>query len=429
MSEVAPGVMVTENVQLERRIAQGGMGSVWLARHVGLDMPVAVKFMSGSAYMRTPHAAERFMREARTAARIHHPNVVQILDFGCSPLAHGAPYIVMEYLEGQDLARYIAEKGTLPPDEVAAIVQTVARVLEKAHELGIVHRDIKPENVFLQGTDRIVKVLDFGVARDEKETSCRTTDEGEVVGTPYFMSPERFINPREVGWRVDCWALAVLAYEALVGRMPFRGDTPAAIYLAATQGHYEAPCHVRPELPQAVDRWFRTAFAVDPTRRFSSARSMAKAFVRAVCDEPAESAPVPVPAKLSERLITAQRRWDRRGAALSIGFISAVLGAAVMLARSPVDVSGGETALASTMTTGATAPAGETAAEGALAAEPVAREAVPAPAARPVEAERRKIAAPSRGTRRTSATPIDDPARRDARHPARGGAPSLFFVR
>ena len=338
--EPSAGAMVTDNVRLVSQIAEGGMGSVWLARHLGLDLPVAVKFMTPSAFRSTPAAGERFTREARIAAQVHHPNVVQILDFGCSPHGGGTPYIVMEHLEGEDLECYLGQHGCLDPEDVVSIVRTVASVLEKAHELGIVHRDIKPENVFLQGPDRIVKVLDFGVAKDKKERSNRTTENGEMLGTPFFMSPEQFVNPRDVDRRCDLWALAVLAYEALLGRMPFHGETPTAVFLAATRGHYDTPSLARRGLPRTVDSWFRTAFAADPAQRFSSAKVMAEAFARAIAGRPLVASHESAPPRRDARLTYTRRKWDRRGAALSVAFVAAAVAVgAFFFGRSPVEAS------------------------------------------------------------------------------------------
>ena len=330
------GAMLTNNVRLMRRIAHGGMGSIWLARHLGLDLPVAVKFMSVSAWQTTHAALERFTREARTAARVRHPNVVQILDFGCSSLAGGARYIIMEYLEGEDLERYICEHGRLGLEEVVSIVLAVGSVLEKAHEQGIVHRDIKPGNVFLHGPDRVVKVFDFGVARDETQLSERTTEAGEIVGTPFFMSPEQVVGSKETDHRCDLWALGVLAYEALVGRLPFEGDTPTAVFLAITRGHYRTPSHVVPGLPLAVDVWFRNAFAADPARRFPSARAMAKALVSAVAVAPAkvDLELLPHRARHSSSL---DRKWGGRSRFRSMLFVSAVASVTAFSGRSSVE--------------------------------------------------------------------------------------------
>ncbi|WP_394826099.1 serine/threonine-protein kinase [Pendulispora albinea] len=273
--------MLTHNVKLVRRVAQGGMGSIWLARHMGLDVPVAAKLISGSTLCKPSAALERFAREARVTARLHHPNVIQILDYGISARAGGVPYIIMEYLEGEELEHAISTRGRLPLDETVSIVQTIADVLERAHQQGIVHRDIKPGNVFLHGPDKVVKVLDFGVARDEKDLSTRTTQAGEIVGTPFFMSPEQFVKPKEVDHRCDLWALGVLAYEALVGRVPFEGMTPTAVYLAVRSGQHARPSQLVPELPPAIDAWFRAVFQPDPARRFASAKAMADALARA----------------------------------------------------------------------------------------------------------------------------------------------------
>ncbi|WP_394849009.1 serine/threonine protein kinase [Pendulispora brunnea] len=425
--DLRPDALVTHNVQLVRRLAEGGMGSVWLGRHLALEMPVAVKFMSRSTYLSqtAPTAAEeRFTREARAAAQIHHPNVVQILDFGCSSLEGGMPYIVMEYLEGEDLERYLERHGPLEPEDVVSVVLTVASVLEKAHELGIVHRDIKPENVFLQGPERVVKVLDFGVAKDVRGDTAprRTTEDGEVLGTPFFMSPEQFVNPKGVDRRCDLWALAVLAYESLLGRMPFPGDTPTAIFLAATRGTFELPTRVRPDLPQTVDAWFRIAFATDPARRFSSARAMADAFARAIANRPLDSDAL---TPLATRIAHMERKWDRRRAALSVALVAAAMALAAFFGRAPMEPSTPANAeplrleLPAEPSPPATAHA-ESTAPGDVVEASEKMDVVTAP-----EPPQRAVpASPSPRSQRTEGT-----SRRASTTSSSRNAPSLFFMR
>ncbi|WP_394820968.1 serine/threonine-protein kinase [Pendulispora albinea] len=279
--------MINDNLRLVCPIAEGGMGSVWRARHLGLDLPVAMKFMSPNIFRNAPDAVDRFTREARAAAQLRHPNVIRIYDFRFQSLGGEPPYIVMELLEGEDLERRIRKCGKLDLQEVTSIVLAVASVLDAAHEHGIVHRDIKPENIFLEGPERTVKVLDFGVAKVQRELEEYVgEEEGMMFGTPFFMSPEQFANASDVDGRCDLWALAVVAYEALTGRMPFGGMTLSAIFLAAVRASYTAPSELRPELGPAIDAWFRKAFAVAIEDRFASAREMGEAFARAASPRP-----------------------------------------------------------------------------------------------------------------------------------------------
>ena len=320
--EPAAGVLINDNLELVRSIAEGGMGSVWLARHIGLDLPVAIKFMSPALFRDEPEAVERFTREARAAAQIRHPNVIRILDFRFQSIEGEAPYIVMELLEGEDLERYIRRRGRLDVREVASIVTAVAGVLDKAHEHGIVHRDIKPENIFLEGPERTVKVLDFGVAKDERELEKYVREEeGMMFGTPYFMSPEQFANAREVDGRCDLWALAVVAYEALTGRMPFGGATLSAIFLAAVRGQFKPPSQLREELGPAIDAWFQKVFAVRLEDRFSSAREMGDAFARAAFVPSADGEMLGTLRQFADLSAWRANRW-RRSTAISFALVA-----------------------------------------------------------------------------------------------------------
>ncbi|HWL88598.1 MAG TPA: protein kinase [Polyangiaceae bacterium] len=281
--ELHPGTMITPNVRLVRQIGEGGMASVWLAHHVGLDTQVAVKLMSPALACHQA-AVERFTREARSAARIHHPNVVQILDYGVPPEPNGLPYIVMEYLEGTDLETRIHMRGRLSLEETASIVIQVARALDKAHELRIVHRDIKPENIFLtnDGEEVFVKVLDFGIAKLLGRGDVSVTNTGATLGTPTYMSPEQMLSAKNVDYRCDLWALAVVTYEMLTGRKPFAGETYGAVCLAVNRGKFRPPSRYRRDIPGALDEWFARALNRDNKKRYRSAREMGEAFLTAM---------------------------------------------------------------------------------------------------------------------------------------------------
>ncbi|WP_394822662.1 serine/threonine protein kinase [Pendulispora albinea] len=279
--------MITPNVRLVRQIGEGGMASVWLAHHVGLDTQVAVKLMSPALACHQA-AVERFTREARSAARIHHPNVVQILDYGVPSEPNGLPYIVMEYLEGTDLETRIHLRGRLSLEETASIVVQTTRALDKAHELRIVHRDIKPENIFLtsDGEEVFVKVLDFGIAKLLGRGDVSVTNTGATLGTPTYMSPEQMLSAKNVDYRCDLWALAVVTYEMLTGRKPFAGETYGAVCLAVNRGKFRPPSRYRRDIPGALDEWFTKALSRDPKKRFRSAREMGEAFLTAMGVQP-----------------------------------------------------------------------------------------------------------------------------------------------
>ncbi len=266
--------MVTHNVRLRSPLDRGGMGSVWTAYHQGLDVEVAVKFI-GDSWAHDSTLLKRFKREAAAAAKIRSPHVVQMLDHGVSP--DGVPYIVMELLEGEDLRHRLDRDGVLERRKLALLMRQTAEVLDTAHGIGIVHRDIKPGNLFLMQTrqELFVKVLDFGIARQlHAGVGKYLTDTGAMLGTPVYMSPEHVMSA-EVDRTADLWSLAVVAYEALTGRVPFDGETVGAVIHSIMEGSYPAPCQLAAELPTAVDAWFETALHPEVERRFPSAEIMA----------------------------------------------------------------------------------------------------------------------------------------------------------
>jgi eukaryotic-like serine/threonine-protein kinase len=270
-----PGKLVGGKYRLEKPLAKGGMGSVWLARHTELDAPAAVKFMAPEL-VGTPAAELRFKREARAAAQLRSPHVVHIHDYG---VEDGAPFMVMELLEGHDLANELAHAGKLPVARVAAIVAQVAKALTLAHAAGIVHRDLKPSNLFVSraGEDEIVKVLDFGVAKETMSTLVvdRTTS-GVLVGSPQYMSPEQ-ARGEQIDARSDLWSLGVVAFEALTGRPPFESTHLGALLAKIGEANPPAPTSLAPELPAAIDDFVRRALARRPEDRFPSAKAMADA--------------------------------------------------------------------------------------------------------------------------------------------------------
>lgn len=278
---LVPGKQLTACLRLVRALGEGGMGRVWVAEHTTLATEVAVKLLN-------PDLAQdeqwlvRFRREAQAIARIDSAHVVRVFDHGIS--ADNIPYIVMELLRGEDLRKRIERSRGLPLDEVVLILSQASKALARAHELQIVHRDIKPENIFLtqEGAESFVKVLDFGIAKRVAHPDMEVTDHQSVFGTPYYMSPEQAMSTANVDHRADLWALAVVTYQMLTGERPFVGGTPGAVYVQINAGTYGRPSTFRPELPVAVDEWFKVALNRDLEARFSSALEMAEAFRLAV---------------------------------------------------------------------------------------------------------------------------------------------------
>jgi serine/threonine-protein kinase len=224
--------------RIVRPLAQGGMGEIYLAAHERLPGYFAVKVLQAELAFH-PESQTRFRREAEILAGIRHPNVVQVVDFNIS--MNGIPYLVLEYIDGPDLASDLRGGRKLTPIEVMSIVRQVASALAAAHAVGVVHRDLKPENIVLvpaPGQSPVVKVIDFGISISG--VSPRITTDSRVMGTPEFMSPEQALGRREeIDARSDQFALAVLAHTLLAGRPPFRGDTPLATLSAIVHGQPE----------------------------------------------------------------------------------------------------------------------------------------------------------------------------------------------
>jgi serine/threonine-protein kinase len=290
---LAAGTMVTSNVRLVELIAEGGMASVWLADHLGLDMPVAVKFISPEVAEKDPSVETRFKREASLTAKLRSVHVVQTFDHGAMP--DGTLYIVMEYLEGSLLADWMALTAVMGLREEALIVSQVAKVLQRCHGLGVIHRDIKPENIFLVDADYdvFIKVLDFGIAKEvglpdepDDEPPVSITRTGVVVGTPEYMSPEQTSNSGKIDEKSDLWSLAVVAYELLTGRRPYRedDDDKEPMWIRMSNSKFPPASSINPDLPEAIDAWFKTALNPRPSERHASAREMASKFTTIVIE-------------------------------------------------------------------------------------------------------------------------------------------------
>jgi hypothetical protein len=307
MIRTIAGQMIASRYRLERPLARGGMGSVWIARHVQLGSLAAVKFMD-PLYASSAAARERFEREAMAAAQLQSPHVVQVHDYG---IEDDTPYIVMELLQGEDLGVRIKRAGRLPFGAVAEMLTQVARALRRAHEAGIVHRDLKPGNIFIVQNDdvEIVKVLDFGIAKAAGlGPSTEMTKTGQLLGSPHYMSPEQARKSKELDHRADLWALAVIAYRALTVEYPFPGDEIAQVLLAICSDPPVPASRHAPELGPAVDRFFERAFAKSPNERFQAAPELAAAFAGA---RSAATAPRPAVWGHADRTALLQRPEPR----------------------------------------------------------------------------------------------------------------------
>ncbi|HET7538915.1 MAG TPA: serine/threonine-protein kinase [Polyangiaceae bacterium] len=226
VTQYVPGVIVADKYQLRRPLGSGGMGEIWVAHHLGLDIDVAVKFI-GSASATEPGLAERLLEEARNTARLGHPAIVRALDFGHT--VQRDPFIVLELLAGEDLATRIELQGPLDPEQAVATLLPIAHALSVVHESGIVHRDIKPENVFLAQSELGLqaKLLDFGISH-KTDRVRRLTLRDTALGTPDYMSPEQARGERSDA-RTDQWSFCIVLFEAITQNRPFTADNYNAL--------------------------------------------------------------------------------------------------------------------------------------------------------------------------------------------------------
>ncbi len=323
-SNPAIGEVLASKFRLEALLGAGGMGFVFRAVNLEIGREVAIKVMRPE-FAALPSMVERFIREARAANLVRHPNVVDILDIGRDK--DGSPFIVQELLKGEDLDAYASRRGgRLVAHELAELVVPVVEALGVAHANGVVHRDIKPSNIFLaeQGSVRIPKLLDFGISKLTAQ-SMRATATG-MIGTPAYMAPEQIRGGGQADARSDVWAVGVMIFELLAGRLPFEGgDTPAIFVEIATK----APARLRdvvpsvpPELSRVVERCLRR----NPEERYPSATEVARDLDHSIRGEaieptqrrslvPLDFAPRPVgeapPRALASSTTTARQRRER----------------------------------------------------------------------------------------------------------------------
>jgi serine/threonine-protein kinase len=299
---------------VEEVLGEGGMATVYRARHRLSDRSVAIKIMNAEL-AQNPVTQERFRREAKAAQKIAHPNIIEILEQG--ETGDGSLYLVMELLEGGTLAE-LMDRGKVPIDRALPILIQIARALARAHDLEVIHRDLKPENIFLSkqldGTE-VVKLLDFGIARSMQD--IRLTGNGEVFGTPQYMAPER-ITSTEAGPAADVYALGVMAFEMLTGRLPFIANDVATFFIKHMK---EAPPSMRgidPTIPQALDELILEMMAKEPSGRPVDAHKVTQLLVGIAgaigvrvpmepTDEEAISSRIPSTSEKSPA-----QRWQRR---------------------------------------------------------------------------------------------------------------------
>ena len=280
LPDLCAGMIIANRFQLERLLGQGGMGSVWVAQHLTLHIPVAVKFVDPTLGARE-EVRSRFAQEAQSAAKINSPHVVRMVDYGTDE--YGRPYIAMELLHGEELARRLEREPMMGLRDVSRLLSQAAKGLTKAHQAGITHRDLKPENIFLTEEDDgfSVKILDFGIAKADSPIGgfSHRTGTGQIVGTPTYMSPEQALGTGQIDFRSDLYSLAVVAYRCVTGRPPFESSGLGELIVAITSRPPTPPSALRREATPAIDAWFARGMAKSPAERFSSAKELADSFI------------------------------------------------------------------------------------------------------------------------------------------------------
>lgn len=278
----APGTVLAGKYRVEKLLGEGGMGWVVVATHLHLEQRVALKFMHAKNVAEHPDAVARFLREARAAARIQSEHVARVSDVGT--LEGGEPYLVMEYLEGQDLEGLLRGRGKLPPAEVVDLAIQACEGLAEAHAKGIVHRDLKPANLFLarrtDGSPR-VKLLDFGISKmSSSSTGGATSQSGSMtstqalMGSPLYMSPEQLRSSKNVDRRADLWSMGVILYEMLSGSSPFEAETLPEVCARIMA---EPPPAFTATMPRGLDAVVMRCLEKDPQNRFADAGALAAA--------------------------------------------------------------------------------------------------------------------------------------------------------
>jgi serine/threonine-protein kinase len=283
--------------RVEDVLGRGGMASVYRARDVELERPVAVKVLAEHLADR-PDFHDRFLREARLAAQLSHPNIVQVFDVGEED---GKPFIVMECVEGSTLADELKEHGRLEPEEVVDLALQICGGLEHAHATGLVHRDIKPQNLLLR-PDGAVKIADFGIARAAETT--RLTQIGSVLGTAAYLAPEQALG-EEVTASADVYSLGCVLYELLTGRTPYIFQTLPELAVKHREEAIEPLRELRPEIPERLEAAIMHALARNPDYRPESAAAFAEELAAASPDPPTRPLPISTGTAATEVLASA----------------------------------------------------------------------------------------------------------------------------
>ena len=273
---VREGDLLAGKYRVERVLGTGGMGIVVAARHLRLDERVAIKFLRPEA-LSNKEAVARFEREARAAAKIKSEHVARVTDVGT--LENGCPYMVMEYLEGEDLADRMQKRGPLTSEQAVEFILQTCEAMAEAHTLGIVHRDLKPANLFcIQQPDgvRSIKVIDFGISKFAG-SGVDITHANAVMGSPLYMSPEQMVSAHKVDARTDIWAMGVTLYELIAGRGAFRGETYPEVCMSVASQPAPTLSATVPDAPVGLDAVIARCLQKDRKKRYANVAELAVA--------------------------------------------------------------------------------------------------------------------------------------------------------
>jgi len=275
-----PGTVIGDSYRVEAFLGKGGMGEVWVARHLRLaNRRVAIKVLRTQGESLPEESLVRFRKEAEIASRLEHPHIVNIYDYNFTP--SGYPFMVMEFLEGESLGAKLKKEGPFSLADTRTVIRQVCRALEATHSQDILHRDLKPDNIFLttQGTELWVKVLDFGISKILNANNTQFTQESIIIGSPRYVSPEqaRGLNSRLTP-QADIFSLGAVAYEMLTGKPAFGGDDVSQVLFRVV---YESPKpldELLPSLPSGARHAIEMAMAKQPEKRHASAMAFSEAF-------------------------------------------------------------------------------------------------------------------------------------------------------
>src|SRR5690348_3023848 len=271
----AVGDVLAGKYRVDKIVGIGGMGMVVAATHLELAQRVAIKFMLPGSHD-SPESSARFLREARAAGRLNSDHVCRVVDVG--RFDSGAPYIVMEYLQGENFSAMLRRRGALRVSEAVDYILQGIEGIAEAHAHGIIHRDLKPDNLFLHKRNdggTTVKVLDFGISK--ARTTGYATKTGDIMGSPAYMAPEQMESTRDVDHRADVWSLGVVLYQLVVGKAPFQGDTLPLLCLAVANDEPRPMAETRGDLPEGFEAAVMKCLHKDPDQRYADVAELADA--------------------------------------------------------------------------------------------------------------------------------------------------------